>query len=85
MKKLLITAIAVVLLAGCKTAQEELAAINSRMPEGCTMIDLGSYGDIDNLMVATCDGRATETTMGQRSRMVGKVYVEDTYAVGVVK
>jgi hypothetical protein len=46
-------------LAGCETSEEEKNRVEEALPEGCVLIDLGQYGNIDALVMITCEGRKT--------------------------
>lgn len=57
----------VLLLAGCGVSPEQKMYVESHLPAGCTVHDLGSYGSIDMLVVVTCNGRQTTSTIGYNS------------------
>ena len=59
-------------LAGCKPTEEQQARVASKLPEGCKIIDLGEYGDFDNLVVVTCNGYQTQTMNMHWTRQCGK-------------
>jgi len=73
MKKLIL--IATLALAGCneETRQRKLDAINTKLPDGCAMSDMGSYGDIYHVLVVVCEGAKTISTNTSWTQIVGKV------------
>jgi len=62
MKKLLL--IAVLALSGCleEEHRRELETINRQLPDGCVAADVGSYGNINYVLVVVCEGRDTTST-----------------------
>lgn len=60
MRYLLIVASALT-LAGCDPTDEQVAKVRAALPAGCVVRDLGSYGDINHLVVVTCNDRRTQT------------------------
>jgi hypothetical protein len=62
MKK--IALIAALALMGCNEEQRqlELNSINTKLPEGCTMGDMGTYGNISHVLVVICMGAKTTST-----------------------
>jgi hypothetical protein len=70
MKKLIL--IAALALAGCNEEgrKRELDGINAKLPEGCVMSDMGSYGNIRRVLVVICGG--AKTTSINTSWMEGK-------------
>ena len=71
MKKFSILAVGL-LLAACDPTPEQQAAVRSGMPAGCSIRNLGRYGDIDNLVVVFCDGRRASIT--QYTEQHGKTH-----------
>lgn len=56
-----------------KLAREaELAA---QLPDGCTVTDLGSFGEIDQMVAIRCEGKTVVNTIDvtRRTQLVGKV------------
>jgi hypothetical protein len=70
MKKLIL--IATLALAGCNEEgrKRALDSINTKLPEGCFMSDMGSYASIRRVLVVICDG--AKTTSINTSWMAGK-------------
>ena len=65
--RIVVLMLAGVVLAGCETAEIERARVESGLPKGCRLHDVGRYKGIDVIAV-TCDGRATSTnSMSWRS------------------
>jgi hypothetical protein len=53
----------VIALTGCKVDPERDAErVKASLPEGCTIFDLGPYGEIESLIMIKCDGRDTVST-----------------------
>lgn len=62
MRTIALAALAI-MLAGCDDQRPaQLTRIQSGLPKGCLIRDLGSYGRLDAIMVVVCDGRQTTTT-----------------------
>jgi len=74
MKKLIL--IAALALAGCNEEERkrELDSINYKLPEGCVMSDMGSYRNINHVLVVVCEGAKTIST--NTSWMAGKTSVD---------
>ena len=62
----------VAFVAGCKPTAEEMNRVQGALPEGCTIIDLGKYGEIDRLVMIRCAGYDTVSTNTVESRRTGK-------------
>jgi hypothetical protein len=62
MKKLIL--IAALALAGCNEEgrKRELDGINTKLPEGCAISDMGGYANIDHVLVVVCEGAKTIST-----------------------
>ena len=75
MKKMLL--IAVLALAGCNEEgrKRELDGINGKMPEGCVVADVGSYGNIKYVLVVVCEGRDAISTNYSWTEMSGKTTI----------
>lgn len=73
MKKLIL--IATLALAGCNEEEHkrELDGINTKLPEGCAIADMGSYANVRHVLVVVCEGAKTISTNTSWTRMVGKV------------
>lgn len=87
MKKLLI--IAALLLSGCMEEQraEELRVIQTQLPEGCVIADIGGYANIRHVLIVTCEGRDTLSLNGSFSRQSGKTsqrYGQTVFQIGEV-
>lgn len=57
----IIAAIALLSLAACDPTEEEKNNVRNKLPSGCYLTDLGTYGEIRRLIVVTCDNRKTTT------------------------
>lgn len=53
--------IAALALAACEPSEQEKERVRRELPAGCTVKDLGAYGEARSLMVVVCDGRPTRT------------------------
>jgi hypothetical protein len=62
-------------LAGCQPTPEQEEKIKAGLPPGCTLKDLGRYGDIDSVLVVTCDDRRTTAINYMTHRLEGKFIV----------
>jgi hypothetical protein len=62
MKKLIL--IATLALAGCNEEERkrELDGINTKLPEGCAISDMGYYANINHVLVVVCEGVKTIST-----------------------
>jgi hypothetical protein len=62
MKKLIL--IATLALAGCNEEERkrELDGINTKLPEGCAISDMGYYANINHVLVVVCEGAKTIST-----------------------
>lgn len=62
MKKIVL--IAALALMGCNEdqLQLEINSINTKLPKGCTMSDMGYYGNISHVLVVVCEGAKTIST-----------------------
>lgn len=62
MKK--IALIAALALMGCNEEQRqlELNNINTKLPEGCAVVDMGYYANISHVLVVVCKGAKTIST-----------------------
>lgn len=54
--------LAALLLAACQPTAQQEARIKATLPAGCEVRYLGSYGDVEHVVVVLCDGRHTATT-----------------------
>lgn len=81
MKKLLTAAAAALLLTGCNPSPEQRARVNSQLPPGCTIRELGTFGSIENLVAVICDGRSTKALNFTETHIAGKVIVTKQMAV----
>ena len=73
MKKLIL--IATLALAGCmeEERKRELDSIDTKLPEGCTISDMGSYANVRHVLVVVCEGAKTISTNTSWTQIVGKV------------
>lgn len=73
MKKLIL--IATLALAGCmeEERKRELDSINTRLPKGCAISDMGYYGNVRHVLVVICEGAKTISTNTSWEERVGKV------------
>lgn len=73
MKKLIL--IATLALAGCmeEERKRELDNIDTKLPEGCTISDMGHYANVRHVLVVVCEGAKTISTSTSWTQMVGKV------------
>lgn len=71
MKKIVL--IAALALMGCNEEQRqlELNNINTKLPEGCAVADMGYYANISHVLVVVCEGAKTIST--NTAWMSGKV------------
>lgn len=51
------------LLTACAPTDEQKANVVKRLPAGCIVINLGSYGSADQLVAVVCDGRQTTASV----------------------
>jgi hypothetical protein len=73
MKKLIL--IATLALAGCNEEgrKRALDSINTKLPEGCAISDMGGYASVRHVLVVVCEGAKTISTNTSWTQMVGKV------------
>lgn len=82
MKKI-VALISLLVLTGCFSEEEvakQTALVNTKLPPGCVLHDLGEFLEIDRLVVVTCDGTATTTTTGAHRESNGKSSRYDTFS-----
>lgn len=72
MIKVLFGSLMALALTACKPTEEEVKRVRDELPQGCELKYLGSYGSIDNLVIAVCDGRRTTSTHWTESYQCGK-------------
>lgn len=61
--------VAVLLLLGaCGPTENQKKAVQQSLPRGCSVLNLGQYGSINNLVVVICDGRPTTSTNYRENR-----------------
>ena len=85
--KVAAVAVACLLLAACEPTAEQVSNVRSQLPEGCELLDLGAYGEIDRLVVVTCDGRQTVSTNSVIIKRAGKTTTRDaasTFLIGAL-
>lgn len=66
MKKWIFIAAFAATLGGCDPTPEEQASMSASLPAGCSIRDLGSYGDVRHVVVVFCDGRRTSSMSYQQ-------------------
>ena len=66
-------------------AQRE-AEMEAKLPKGCKVTDLGSFGEIDRIVAVQCEGKAVVNTIDvtRRTRLVGKVMTTETDSNSVI-
>lgn len=66
-----------------RTARE--AKLAAQLPDGCTVTDLGRFGEIDQMVAISCEGKTVVSTIDvtRRTQLVGKIMqtVTDSNAV----
>jgi hypothetical protein len=72
MKKMIL--IAALALAGCNEEgrKRELDGINTKLPKGCAISDMGYYGTIRHVLVVICEGAKTTSVNTSWMETVGK-------------
>lgn len=68
----LIVVLAALSLAACEPTEKQKARVRGALPPECSLVDLGSYGDVDDLVVVTCGGRQARTLHYRYSRPQGR-------------
>lgn len=53
--------IALLALCGCDPTPEQEAKMKAALPAGCSIQDLGRYGNVSDVVVVWCNGRVTRT------------------------
>lgn len=79
MRSALLPALCVLALVACKSEEQlagERALINTRLPAGCEVVDLGEYGSIDQVVAVICDKERVVSTYGYENRSNGKSSTE---------
>lgn len=84
MKKLFVLIPVVLVLAACEPTPEERAKLNSVLPEGCKVYEVGSFGDIESLIIVKCKGEDVTTANGVWNQQSGKVTVTKQFASVVI-
>jgi hypothetical protein len=82
--KIVAVAAACLLLAACEPTAEQMTNVRSQLPAGCELLDLGAYGEIDRLVVVTCDGRQTVSTNSVIIKRTGKTTTRDAAATFIL-
>lgn len=80
MKKLFALIPVVLVLAACDPTPEERAKLDSVLPEGCKVYEVGSFGDIKSLVIVKCKGEDVTTANGVWNQQSGKVTVTHQFA-----
>lgn len=62
------------------------AELTAKLPEGCKATDLGSFGEIDQMVAIQCKGRDVISTFSQQNetKLIGKVLTTERHATGIV-
>lgn len=68
--RVLILAIAALLLTACEDKDASRARNEQRLPKGCRIVDL-DYGDLKAAVI--CDGRASTTSVRVWTQIAGKI------------
>lgn len=63
-------------LSACDPSESEKAHMAANLPAGCVLRDLGSWGDIEHVVMVLCDGRKTTSMNYQQRRWVGRAVVQ---------
>lgn len=75
MKKFVVVGVLALALAGCfEPTPEQIQNVNENLPEGCTLHDLGRYGQIDNLVVVPLRQPAYDDHLFARRGIDRQVY-----------
>lgn len=61
MKNLFVIGAMCLALAACGPSEEEKMAVKSALGNDCTLVDAGSYGDIQHLVVVRCNNQDVST------------------------
>lgn len=77
--KVLLVLMSLLALSGCESKEDAKARIERTLPEGCTLIDLGSYGSISQLVAIRCPDAVV--THGYIPQWCGKVQCPKTFAI----
>lgn len=82
MKKLLFIIPLALALAGCETQQEQQDRVESLLPPGCQIKEIGSYGGADHVVVVWCTGRKTQSVSwrerhGKTHRDLSSIVIEE--------
>lgn len=72
MRLAVLAGLAALALAGCDSPEDARARVNSQLPAGCQLKELGSYGRIDSLVIIICDGTKTAALNYTESHSAGK-------------
>lgn len=59
--KPVVAIVALLFLTACEPSAEEQRRVTQQLPPGCTVQDVGSYGDVSHLIIVDCAGRQTRT------------------------
>lgn len=73
--KFALIGLALLTLTACNEEEraKELKAIQQSLPKGCAIMDLGRYGEIDNVLAVYCEGQSTVSLNQSHTEIVGKV------------
>ena len=85
MKKFMLAAAALIVLAACKPTEEEKQNLEKALPEGCVAHDIGKYGEINRLVIIECTGRNVTATYSSDTRSNGKTSSKYQAAVFVIE
>ena len=64
---------------------EEVERLKNALPAGCAAHDIGSYGNIDNLVIIECEGRDVSASYTYMHESHGKSSETDRAAVYVIR
>ena len=85
MKKLLLILPVLGFLAACgEPTTEERARLDGILPDGCKVYEVGSYGELKDLVFVKCDGREVVSTNGAWTAHSGKTTVTRQFASVVI-
>lgn len=76
MKTIIVALAAGIALSGCTDEEraEQRTIIKGKLPAGCTVQDVGEYGQFDHVLVVVCNGQRTTSAMLSQQYSCGKTY-----------
>lgn len=84
MKHLILLGATAMMLAACEPTEEQKAKLKGALPDGCVVHDIGSYGEIDNLIIVECSGHTVTSSYSYLHQQNGKASEVDQSAVFVI-